>query len=156
MSLFMISLKAMKFSSAVKEIIGLKKAEALPFGFLRRKAVEHSAQSSPSYQMEVPLLPVFHGYCSCSSCSSPSCRSCDPSCLGASVDLTTYLCASDLEGHSPPAYHTDLFIYLLFRSRLSTSCIDHCLCQLKDKSTEHRHCFLPWFWQWQQCCVYSS
>lgn len=59
MSLFVISLKAVKFSSAVKEIIGLKKAEALPFGFFRRKAVEHSAQSYLSYQMEVPLLPVF-------------------------------------------------------------------------------------------------
>lgn len=35
------------------------KAEALPFGFLRRKAVKHSAQSYPAYQMEVPLLPVF-------------------------------------------------------------------------------------------------
>lgn len=61
MSVYVISLKATKFSSAIKEMIGLKKAEALPFGFLRRKASQHSAQSSPAYQMEGPLLPVFHG-----------------------------------------------------------------------------------------------
>lgn len=39
--------------------MGLKKAEALPFGFLRREAVQHSAQSYPAYQVEVPLLPVL-------------------------------------------------------------------------------------------------
>lgn len=61
MSVFVINLKAMKFSSTVKEMIGLKKAEALPFGFLRRKAAQHSAQNYPAYQMEGPLLPVFHG-----------------------------------------------------------------------------------------------
>lgn len=40
-------------------MMGLKKAEALPFGFLRREAVQHSAQSYPAYPVEVPLLPVF-------------------------------------------------------------------------------------------------
>lgn len=38
-------------------MIGLKKAVALPFGFLRRKAV--TAQSCAADQMEVALLQMF-------------------------------------------------------------------------------------------------